>query len=165
MATHIRVATDTDHEALASIEAAADAVFGETGWDAPPSGASRLDDPGFILVASESQGGDAVGFAHVIEHEGGAHLEQVSVAPEFGQRGHGRELVCAAIAQAAQRGHSRMTLRTFADVPWNAPFYASLGFREAPTPDELFHEQLAAIEAALGLEAFGRRVHMELPLA
>jgi hypothetical protein len=33
---------------------------------------------------------------------------------------------------AARSGHADITLTTFRDVPWNMPFYASLGFDEIP---------------------------------
>ena len=61
MSSYIRIATDSDLESVAAIEAAADtafdAVFGSTDWGAPPTGASRLQHPGFILIAAESEGG------------------------------------------------------------------------------------------------------------
>ena len=112
-----------------------------------------------MLVAAETAGGDAVGFVHVIERDGHAHLEQLSVPPEHGRRGYGRALVRAALSEAAARGHERMTLRTYADVPWNGPFYASCGFIESE-PDSVFLLGLPAVEARLGLARHGRRIQM-----
>ena len=43
----------------------------------------------------------------------------------------GDDLVHAAMAEAQHRGYDQLTLRTYAEVPWNAPFYASCGFIES----------------------------------
>jgi hypothetical protein len=56
-----------------------------------------------------------------------------------------------------------MTLCTFADVPFNAPFYASCGFAEYSKPGQA----LAALrihEAQLGLDDLGRRIVMRIRL-
>ncbi len=56
------------------------------------------------------------------------------------------------------------TLTTFRDARWNAPFYASLGFMEAPLDDAC--PRLGAIlarEARLGLDP-ARRCAMKLSL-
>lgn len=122
--------------------------------------------PGFVLVAEASA--DAapdmrVGFAHVQEIDAHAHLEQLSVVPAYGRRGIGRALVTAALDEARRRGHAQVTLRTYADVPWYAPFYASCGFTEtAPLSD--FHRRLVETESALQLDTHGRRVQMTAEL-
>lgn len=130
-------------------------------WEPAPPGASRLADRGFVLVADAD--GATVGFAHVLEIDGFAHLEQVSVDPVHARRGYGRALIEAAKAEARTRGHERLTLRTFADVPWNAPFYATCGFAESSS-ESGFHRRLAAHEEALGLTRLGRRVEMSAEL-
>jgi hypothetical protein len=71
-------------------------------------------------------------------------------------------------AQSSDRGFGALhlpavTLTTFRDVPWNAPFYARLGFRviEALSPG------LQAIrdhERDIGDDAFGSRVAMRIDL-
>ena len=116
-------------------------------------------EPLFILVA----GTPPVGFARVDEVGGQAHLEQLSVQPDFGGRGIGRSLVEAALDAARSRGYPSMTLCTFADVPFNAPFYASCGFEEFAQPGPA----LAALrihEAQLGLDDLGRRIVMRIRL-
>lgn len=100
-----------------------------------------------------------VGFAQVLEIDGHAHLEQLSVLPSHGGRGIGRLLVGAAKEEARRRGHAQLTLRTYADVPWNAPFYSSCGFRESEA-DSAFHRGLLASEDALQLSQYGRRIQM-----
>ena len=146
---------------LQGVEDAADRLLVEllqpTGWTPAPPGAKRVAEPGFVLVAEED--GAVVGFVHVLEPEGAAHLEQLAVLPEHGRLGHGRALVEAAMREAARRGHERITLRTYADVPFNAPFYASCGFAES-TPDTPSLRGLVEVETRLGLDRWGRRVQM-----
>jgi GNAT superfamily N-acetyltransferase len=52
----------------------------------------------------------------------------LDVDPDFGRRGIGRRLVEAACDWARAKGSERITLSTFRDVAWNAPFYTRLGF-------------------------------------
>ncbi|WP_423493901.1 GNAT family N-acetyltransferase [Microbacterium esteraromaticum] len=126
MASHVRIATDSDLPSIARIEAAADTVFDaiadRTEWGSPPSGQDRCQHPGFLLVAADDEAGPAVGFVHVITHDDVAHLEQLSVLPEHARLGHGTALVHAALDEARARGAKLITLRTFAEIPWNAPF-------------------------------------------
>lgn len=168
MASFVRTATDADLAELARIEEEADALFtGAVGapLDHPaPTGAARAGEQGFVLVVAEEQDGPPLGFVHVLEEGGIAHLEQLSVLPAHMRRGHGRELVEAALDEAADRGHSTVSLRTFADVPWNAPFYATLGFIEADSPDHPFYRALLEAEQRIGLGDLGRRVHMSIDL-
>jgi len=89
--------------------------------------------------------------------DGRAHLEGLSVRPRFMRQGRGSELVRAACAWAAEHGYSEITLCTFAEVPWNGPFYAGLGFTELTglTPGLIARRKA---EQELGLDAMGRRV-------
>ncbi len=61
--------------------------------------------------------------------DGCSHVEQVSVDPGSARRGLGRALLDFAAEQAAAVGLPAMTLTTFAEVPWNAPYYRRCGFR------------------------------------
>lgn len=160
----IRPAVEADLDVAAEIEAAADALlverFAALDWPEAASAAERSALPGFVLVVESGDVPPAViGFVHVLEIDGHAHLEQLSVIPQHGRRGHGRMLVTAAKAEALRRGHRSMTLRTYRDVPWNAPFYATCGFSET-APDSPFHHQLVETEARLGLERYGPRIQM-----
>ncbi|MBI5543020.1 MAG: GNAT family N-acetyltransferase [Deltaproteobacteria bacterium] len=83
---------------------------------------------GRLLVAADQQD-RAVGFALFDLHEDEAHLREVDVVPEHGGQGLGRRLIQAVIARAREAGLRRLALTTFRDVPFNAPFYARLGFR------------------------------------
>ncbi|MCC3275083.1 GNAT family N-acetyltransferase [Arthrobacter sp. zg-Y20] len=84
-----------------------------------------------ILVA----GRPPAGFARLEEVDRQAHLEQLSVHPDAAGAGLGRALVEAAMAWAREQGYTYMTLCTFVDVPFNAPFYASCGFEVVTAPE------------------------------
>jgi GNAT superfamily N-acetyltransferase len=70
------------------------------------------------------------------EVDGAAHIEQVSVHPAAARRGLGSALIDHLAACAVADGLTALTLTTFTDVPWNAPYYTRLGFR-ALGEDEL----------------------------
>lgn len=80
------------------------------------------------------------------------HIHELSVHEHAQGKGLGRRLLREAIDAARSRGLQAVTLTTFADVPWNAPFYARLGFTTL-TPAQL-DERLRGIlrdEQAHGL--------------
>ena len=157
--THVRLATAADLPGLAAVEASGDTlfetVFDEVHWPPPASGKERAAEPGFLLVTGEP----VVGFAHVLELGGGWHLEQLVVDPAHGRRGLGTSLVDGVCREVTLRGGREVTLRTFADVPWNAPFYERQGFVELEAePDWM--APLRAAEERLGLTRLGRRIAM-----
>ena len=98
--------------------------------------------------------GDVVGFALVVEVGGFAHLEELDVLPKHGRKGLGSALLDAVCNWAEQAAYPAVTLSTFRDIPWNAPFYRRRGFRVV-TPSEISsdHVQLVASEGARGLRA------------
>ncbi|THA40278.1 GNAT family N-acetyltransferase [Streptomyces sp. A1547] len=60
--------------------------------------------------------------------DGNLHIEQVSVHPDGARRRIGRSLLEHLAARAAAESIPALTLTTFEDVPWNAPYYARCGF-------------------------------------
>ena len=84
------------------------------------------------LLVARNEDGRVVGFSFLLWIDGHAHLEEVDVEPNSGRRGMGRALVEASCDWATERGSDRITLSTFRDVAWNAPFYARLGFVAIP---------------------------------
>jgi GNAT superfamily N-acetyltransferase len=166
VSTSVRQATVDDLEFLEAIENDADTlfatVFSTADWRPAPTYTNLARQSGFILVASDSPNSEPVGFAHVLEIFGSGHLEQLSVRPSVARRGHGRALVEAVTAESRLRGWDRVTLRTFADVPWNASFYATCGF-VVSEPDSDFLRGLLAAEEQRGL-GHGRRIQMNLDL-
>lgn len=83
---------------------------------------------GSLYVALASNGGVA-GFLIWSPKDGRAYIEEVSVHPDHA----GHRLAARLIEQLAadvHGSHAALSLTTFRDVPWNAPYYAKLGFRE-----------------------------------
>ena len=157
--TNVRLATAADLPGLAAVESSGDrlfdTVFDDVDWPAPPSGEERAAEPGFLLVVGEP----VVGFAHVLDLAGRWHLEQLVVDPAYGRRGLGTDLLKAVCREVASRGGSRVTLRTYADVPWNAPYYRRHGYTEL-SPEPAWMLSLREAEERMGLMKFGRRIAM-----
>ncbi len=167
----VRAARAADLPLLAAIEIAAATRFRGSGIDGAFLGETQsIDDlaaaadEGRLWVATHA--GCCVGFALARRlDDGGAWLEEVDVHPEHGGRGLGRALVHRTIAWAREAGSASIELSTFRDVPWNAPFYARLGFRElAPTELAPAVARIVDEERARGLPT-GRRLVMRLSLA
>ena len=89
-------------------------------------------------------------------------IVELSVHLDWQGKGIGRQLINAVADHAREGGLSSLTLTTFRDVPWNAPFYARLGFDYVTelTPEL---RQKREDETAHGL-AFDSRCAMRLPL-
>lgn len=160
-----------DLEKLPAVEIAANALFAGLGLGgAVANDATSLEElarahaAGLLWVA-RAEDGEPIGFALVEIVDGEAHLEEIDVHPAHGRRGVGRALLDAVVEWARRAGHRAVTLTTFREVPWNAPFYARAGFR-ALAPHELGPELAALVreEAARGLDP-ARRVAMRRDLA
>lgn len=78
---------------------------------------------------------EPVGYALGGEVDGDFHLLQMDVDPSHGRRGIGRRLLETVCEAARASGYRAVLLTTLSDVPWNAPFYASAGFREWPVSE------------------------------
>jgi len=108
---------------------------------------------GRAWVISAAAGDVPVGYAIVDIVDGLAHLEQLSVLPDHGRKGLGAALLAHVSEWAEKRRLDAVTLTTFRDIPWNAPFYAKHGFRvldDAEIGPEL--RDLRALEARHGLD-------------
>ncbi|MFI0976782.1 GNAT family N-acetyltransferase [Streptomyces sp. NPDC021093] len=156
----IRPATPADLPLLQDIERAAGEPFRALGM----TEIADDDPPPLDLLAAYQRDGRAWVFAdcdgrpdgYLIwqEVDGAAHIDQVSVHPRIARRGAGRALI-EHLAKTA--GPAPLTLTTFAEVPWNAPYYARLGFRVLADPeltDGL--REIVTEEAALGLDRWPR---------
>ncbi|CAL9394992.1 GNAT family N-acetyltransferase [Streptomyces sp. Tu 3180] len=167
---HIRPAAPGDLPVLQEIERAAGAPFRDLGMDriaddAPPGlGAlERYRRAGRCWVAADERDRPA---AYLIAEpvDGALHVEQVSVHPRAARRGVGRALLAHAAGCARAEGLTALTLTTFAEVPWNAPYYARLGFRTQAGPDLTAGlRRIRAEESAHGLDRWPR-VCMRLDL-
>jgi GNAT superfamily N-acetyltransferase len=131
----IRTATEADLPAMREIERAAGTAFAEVGMreiaDDEPLSLEELAgyQAGGRAWVAEDVAGRPVAYLIADLVDEGVHVEQVSVHPSAARRGIGRALLDHAAAYAAARGASALTLTTFAEVPWNAPYYARCGFR------------------------------------
>jgi ribosomal protein S18 acetylase RimI-like enzyme len=155
MADAIRSGTRSDVSQLRAIELAAGKLFpAERIPDAqqsyPEAALTQAADQGLLFVVEVS--GELVGFAVCIVIGDRLHLEEVSVHPAHGRQGYGRALVARVIEAARKRNLAAVSLTTFADIAWNGPFYASMGFQ--PVPEAELDESLAntlAHELELGM--------------
>lgn len=134
MTVIIRPATPADAAKLQEIERLAGERFREVGltWvaeDEPPSleTLATYANAGRCWIADDN--GTPCGYLLVNEVDEYAHIEQVSVRPDYQGQGIGRALINQAEAWAIDNGRVALTLTTFTDVPWNRPLYEHLGFR------------------------------------
>jgi GNAT superfamily N-acetyltransferase len=158
----IRIAGEADLDAIEEIDERAEAIFRVAGHELPHIAFERAE-----LAAAKAVfvfGEPPVGYAWVDEVDGLAHLHELAVIPKRMRQGVGSALLEHACAWAAAERYPAITLCTYADVPWNAPYYAARGFAEVAdlTPG------LAALrvrEQNLGLDAVARRIVMrrEIP--
>ena len=137
----VRLATLADCEALPAIEHAAAEMFRplnlinfDDGIDvAPVDFLERQCGEGLLWVATKDETPE--GFVVVDVREGDYYVSELDVHPDHGRKGLGAALMKVACDEAFARGFDRVTLNTFRDVPWNAPFYARLGFTEIAEAD------------------------------
>ncbi|NEC90122.1 GNAT family N-acetyltransferase [Streptomyces sp. SID12501] len=160
---HIRPARAAELPALRAVERAAGYPFRELGMaeiaDDEPPALDVLESyrrAGRAWVATDD---DAHPLAYLIAEpvDGALHIEQVSVHPDFAHRRIGRALLTYAADRARDEGLTHLTLTTFTEVPWNAPYYARLGFRtldDAELTPGL--RKIRVLEAEHGLDRWPR---------
>ncbi len=164
VAVTVRAAREGDLAALPVIERAAGEMFRSLGMDTVADGdvptieeLDRYRQAGGLIVAEDD--GRVVGYVLLEVLAGAVHVEQVSVHPDAARRRIGSRLLDAAERWAREQGLTSLTLTSYQDVPWNAPYYAQLGFRVVPgieQPSEL--RAVRQAEAARGLDAWPRVV-------
>jgi GNAT superfamily N-acetyltransferase len=135
----IRAARADDFVHLQEIELEAGRVFADVGMEAiaaaDPFPVAVLADyaaAGRAWVAADAHD-RPIAYVVVDLVDGNAHVEQVSVRPDFGHRGIGRALIEAVAQWARAHAMPALTLTTFRDVAWNAPYYERCGFRTLAT--------------------------------
>ncbi|MFF7307898.1 GNAT family N-acetyltransferase [Streptomyces sp. NPDC008137] len=166
----VRPATAAELPALQDIERAAGVPFRDLGMpeiaDDEPPGLDVLEcyrRAGRCWVAVDERD-QPVAYLLAEPVDGALHIEQVSVHPRAARRGVGRDLLAHAAGHAREQGLTALTLTTFADVPWNAPYYSRLGFHTLPEPDLTPGlRTIRATEAEHGLDRWPR-VCMRAPL-
>ncbi|MFG2844060.1 GNAT family N-acetyltransferase [Kitasatospora sp. NPDC048296] len=158
----IRAVTEDELPLLSELERAAGAPFAAIGMpevaeDEPPAPEELAYylEHGVALVA-QAPDGTIAGYLLAEPVDGALHIEQVSVHPDHARRGIGRALIDH-LAGHEGADAPALTLTTFADVPWNAPYYARCGFR--PLADAELTPGLREIrrkEAEHGLDRWPR---------
>jgi GNAT superfamily N-acetyltransferase len=151
----IRLADIDDLPALPTIEQAAGQQFVELGL----TYLADITLPMEILVEAQQDGhvwvittmsGEIVGFAVVSVDKERLHLEEIDIEPAHGRQGLGQKLIMAIGNWARTRGIKTMSLSTFRDIPWNAPYYERLGFKIVPE-SELTEDLVGVREAEAGV--------------
>ncbi|GGT31132.1 GNAT family N-acetyltransferase [Nonomuraea spiralis] len=153
----VRWADPDELPGLISVELAADKLFEQVGIVFPPGTTmvEEVDDPASVLV----EGDPPAGFALIGHVDGNLHLDQLAVHPDNMRQGIGGRLVEAVADHARAVGAPAVTLTTFRDVPWNAPWYERHGFAVMPETEwgpEL--RRLVEHERELGIEVAPRVV-------
>ena len=148
---------------LRAIETAAGEVFRELGMD------EIADDAPLAVEELAAYQGDGrawvsvdgadrpIAYLLMQRVDDSAHVEQISVHPDHARRGRGKALIDVAGQWSYEQGLTGLTLTTFEDVPWNAPYYRRLGFRILQ--DDEIPEGLRAIrrqETQFGLDRWPR---------
>jgi GNAT superfamily N-acetyltransferase len=158
----VRAAARSELPLLADIDRRAETVFRLAGYklpELPPTPPAELQKAKAIFVA----GRPPIAYVQVDEVDGLAYVAEISVVPKWMRQGIGTRLLERACEWARGHGYPAIALTTYADVPWNGPYYAARGFVETPdvTPG------LAAVrerERELGLDDVGRRIVMRRDL-
>lgn len=129
----IRLASADDVPKVAPLEQAAGEVFRSIGMDAV------ADDPpiadSILLQAVEDQRlWVAVEYGVLKAYLLGEflpqslHIDQVTVHPKAARRGLGALMIESVSADPRSKKRGLITLTSFANVPWNAPYYERIGF-------------------------------------
>jgi GNAT superfamily N-acetyltransferase len=166
----IRRGVEADLPRLAAIErdAYASLLAAGAGWQGDvrtldPAIVRRCIEAGLLFVAA---GNDAiaVGFVANEQHCEGLYIGEIDVARAAQGKGAGRALMLRVIDEARHRSCAALYLTTDRLAPFNAPFYAALGFRElAPAAIPRFLRVTLETEIGSGADP-ERRVAMALVL-
>ncbi|MFJ4246855.1 Predicted N-acetyltransferase YhbS [Pseudomonas helmanticensis] len=166
----IRLARPADAVALPAIERSAAELFRRDPSLAWLADAEVPDVAQHLLAiqhkhvwVAENTEGQLAGFLRAVQIDGQLHIEELSVSQGFQGQGIGRALVTAAIEKARQQQLQAVTLTTFRDLPWNAPFYQRMGFIELPPAHTFGHLQDALQSEIAHHFPAERRCAMHLP--
>jgi ribosomal protein S18 acetylase RimI-like enzyme len=98
-----------------------------------------------------------IGFVGGEYLDGSFHIVEISVAKPFQGMGIGHSLMATMVEQIRREGYRTMTLTTFRDLPWSAPWYSRMGFFEVNAHEmgKTF-EEILEIEAKHGLDINSR---------
>ena len=129
----IRLAHINDLDYLADVEKAAASIYPKGHIPADQEGQTFPSNElhkalnNELLFCAEVEN-KIVGFAACHPYKKCLHLDEISVRPNYGQQGIGSALVKEVIKKSLTLSLKGISLTTFSDIPWNAPFYEKLGF-------------------------------------
>ena len=155
----VRLARSSDVPKLPAVEMAAAQRF----LASPHPGAAA----GFPLSAAlhqrwlahegvwvaETPSGEVAGFAAWVPLALDMYIVELDVHPQHAGKKLGARLLDELSRLGARLGFQRLVLRTFSDVPWNAPYYCRLGFQLLGEREQ--HPELRSIrqrETSAGLD-------------
>ncbi|WP_434453048.1 GNAT family N-acetyltransferase [Lentzea sp. E54] len=155
----IRLAQPAELPCLQQIEIASGEPFRDAGMpeiadDAPMSLEDLAKHEVWVAIGAQ---GVPVAFIAAGDVDGATHVHQVCVHPS-----HARQGIGAALIEHVTRSGRAVTLTTFRDVPWNAPYYERLGFR-AVTEASPGLAGIMREEASRGLDPATRVAMVLLP--
>jgi len=161
----IRAANPEDYSVLPSMEQAAGLTYLQTRYKDLADGPNvsehiAVDDRVWVATCAAAVVGFVIAkvFADVV------HIHELDVHPQFARLGHGRALITHVAHWARYRRSTALTLTTFSDVRWNAPYYKRLGFALIETPMPPGHlKTILEAEANTGLD-MTHRVAMRMTL-
>lgn len=166
----IRLTLEHDVQSLPDIERCAAQAFAgwpALAWLAEGDVMDCAEHRAFVEAGgswvAEDPAGRIVGFACARLVGQALHLHEISVRQEAQGQGVGRRLLQQVENAARCAGVRELTLTTFVDVPWNAPFYARFGFEIID--EGLLGERLRGILASEHVHGLQGRCAMRLCLA
>lgn len=147
----IRLASADEIHKVAPLERAAAEVFRTIGMDAVADDAP-ITETTLLQAVEEQRLWFAVEYGVLKAYLLGdflpqsLHIDQVTVHPDASRRGLGALMIESVSADPRSKERGLLTLTSFANVPWNAPYYERIGFLDIAESDwpEGVSEKVAA---------------------
>lgn len=136
----IRLASADELYKIAPVEKAAAEAFREIGMDAVADDAPIAESE-LLRAVEEQRLWVAVEYGVLKAYLLGdflpqsLHIDQVTVHPDASRRGLGALMIESVSADPRSKERGLITLTSFANVPWNAPYYERIGFLDIPESD------------------------------
>ena len=134
----IRLGRSEELDAIGALEESADTLFRGTHlewaigkWPPQRDRYERGICEGWLWVWEQDDRIAGFVCAHAVDDL--IYVDQLAVGADFQRLGIGRKLMEHAIADTSAHGKA-LALITDRKIPWNMPFYASLGFVDWPDP-------------------------------
>jgi GNAT superfamily N-acetyltransferase len=157
----VRRAEPDDLPLLADVERGAASLYRVRGTPLPETwtATAHLDEATAVFVV----GRPPFGFLRLVEIDGMPNIAAIALVPKRIRGGDGTRLLEHACDWAREQGYPAVTVTTYAENEWNAPFFAARGFVEITGYGPGMAE-LRDWERAIGLDTVGRRIVMRRAL-